>query len=89
MKEQHDNKDEPSSGPLADLLVQVCPLQECNEKMFFLKHQQKFAPVEEKHPNMDLVLVSSSSISPSISLLVPMDRHGAPWWSAGSCQRSK
>lgn len=48
MKEQHDNKDEASSRPLVDLLVQVRPLQECNRKIFFIKHQLKFAPVEGK-----------------------------------------
>lgn len=86
MKQQQYNKDEASSGPLAELLVQVHLLQECNRKIIFIQHQWKIAPVEEKRPSVDLVLVSSSSISPSVS---PLVRHVGPWWSAGGCERSK
>lgn len=39
MKEQHDNKDGASNGPLADLLVQVSPFLECNRNTFLIKHQ--------------------------------------------------
>lgn len=47
--------------------------------MFFIKHQQQFVPVEEKRPSLDPVLVSSSSVSPPVSLLVSVDRcHTAP-----------
>lgn len=40
--------------------------------MFFIKHQQKFVPAEEKRPSLDLVLVPSSSVGPSVRLLVSL-----------------